>query len=599
MCTHKVIHPTNPTPPPPTARLRAQGPAALASIPLLNPATWAADRASGKLGPNTLVRFRGMVQDMLDPQFFVGVQRHARTGALRCALYSDGPAGVGIGGGEAAGAGAWEAYQTMERRPLILTPIPGEAPWVMEGLRVEGTQPAPKQQQGGAAGASGGGNKRGLGDGGEGAMEVVGEEEQQQQQRGGKAPRIAAADDAAADAMAVDGGCSVAVSAASVLAAGGGGLRCLSYFYGEDEEEAGAAQQQQQPLQSQAAPRLNEAVDVLAVLCYTPAGVPAMGPPEGEQVDEEEAAMEQLLLGLEPRLHILLWAPAPALVPTPAAFHDPAPFLLPTPTTNADNVTANDPPVPAVRAALLAHLTAALDGDALAAEYLLLALISRVRLRTPTGDVVGPLPLNLSRATPETAARVASLVGRLCPRSRVLTVDLPTLDDPKAFIPRKDPARLNVLETTPLQVCPGTALVLDETRLDSGRLGAEGAWRAGVGLGWFWSDFVGGIAWVCVGGGVAALSFDPRTHLLTQPPQHTPNKQQTPNRRGQPPLPQRPHRATGPPLPLRLLRPRLPRGLPRRRYLQVPLHPHEWRREPPLPGAAQPPERPPAPHYHH
>lgn len=459
-----------------TARLREQGPAALAGVPLLDPRTWALDKAAGKLKPNTLVRFRGMVQDMLDPQFFVGMQKHAGSGRLRCSLYSD-----GFTGGEDGEEGGWEAHTTMERRPLILTPIPGEAEWVVEGLLREA---AGGQQPPNGSGASSSGNKRGLGEAEEMEVEVEWEAGAAAS-RGVKAPRTGET-----DAMAVveggNGGAAAAAAAAADPEKKGaeGPLRCLSYLYGEKEEE-GEGGGEQSAASAAATPRLNEALDVLAVLSYTvPGAMPQQQQVQGQgegagagnggmgEQDEEEAAMEQLMLSLEPRLHIVLWAKA---APLPlASFHDPALFLGSAVAVDA-NAHADLEPTKA-RAALLAHLAASLGGDELAAEYLLLALLARVCLRSPgSGDVVGPLPVNLSRAPQGLGPRLAALLGALCPRSRLLPVDLATLDDPRAFIPRKDPAKLNVLEATPLQVAPGTALVLDETGLDSGRLGPEGA----------------------------------------------------------------------------------------------------------------------------
>lgn len=102
------------------AFITEQAGGSLNAIPVLNPDTWQRDHGIAK--NHSLVRFRGMVQDMPDPEFFVGVHRRpANNNALVYTMYRDTL--------DEAEEGALEPHETMERRPLMLTPIPGEASW--------------------------------------------------------------------------------------------------------------------------------------------------------------------------------------------------------------------------------------------------------------------------------------------------------------------------------------------------------------------------------------------------------------------------------------------------------------------------------------
>lgn len=126
-------------------------------------------------------------------------------------------------------------------------------------------------------------------------------------------------------------------------------------------------------------------------------------------------------------------------------------------------------------------------GDALAAEYVLLNLLSRVHSR-PEPLALGALPLNLkgcpaagpadlAAASPfaeggEAAApfarSVASLLDALLPRVATLPLTIEGLNT-HAMRPTKNHER-NVLERGALQLSPGTQLLVDETVLMEGKL---------------------------------------------------------------------------------------------------------------------------------
>ncbi|GAA6111140.1 mini-chromosome maintenance complex-binding protein isoform X2 [Tachysurus ichikawai] len=80
------------------------------------------------LKPNSLVKFRCMVQDMFDPEFFMGVYEtvdpSTNAKVLRCGKYKDvTDCGVDFNSRKTV---------TSERQTFYCVPIPGESHWVKE-----------------------------------------------------------------------------------------------------------------------------------------------------------------------------------------------------------------------------------------------------------------------------------------------------------------------------------------------------------------------------------------------------------------------------------------------------------------------------------
>ena len=125
------------------------------------------------------------------------------------------------------------------------------------------------------------------------------------------------------------------------------------------------------------------------------------------------------------------------------------------------------------------HCGDAPQGDALAAEYLLLHLLSRVHARSEP-MVVGALSLNLrglgsggdESAAAAAADAVVAAVATLAPRLLRRTVSVDALNA-EPWTPRKDYSTGRLGSTT-LQLAAGTHLVLDETRLQAGMLYGTG-----------------------------------------------------------------------------------------------------------------------------
>jgi hypothetical protein len=126
----------------------------------------------------------------------------------------------------------------------------------------------------------------------------------------------------------------------------------------------------------------------------------------------------------------------------------------------------------ATRQHVIAFLSSALGGDALAAEYTLLALLSRVHSRRDT-LALGKYSVSLTNARQPQAQFVREAVSLVCAKCCLLPLTTAALSS-CPLVPWKD-YRFERLVQTPLQLTPGTVLVLDETALAPGQLDAAGA----------------------------------------------------------------------------------------------------------------------------
>ncbi|ORY61928.1 mini-chromosome maintenance replisome factor-domain-containing protein [Leucosporidium creatinivorum] len=148
-----------------------------------------------------------------------------------------------------------------------------------------------------------------------------------------------------------------------------------------------------------------------------------------------------------PALHVILALPAPQ------------PTLVELPTA-ADELVR-------LRNELIEYLAGGLGGDVDAAEWLLLALLTRIHTRHPTGMALGSLSLNL--ALPSSfAATIAPIISSLVPKTTSLNLTIPVLNDIKnRMAPRN---RDENLESGALQLSTGTAVLVDMRGIGEGKL---------------------------------------------------------------------------------------------------------------------------------
>ncbi|RLN65277.1 hypothetical protein BBJ28_00003454 [Nothophytophthora sp. Chile5] len=138
-----------------------------------------------------------------------------------------------------------------------------------------------------------------------------------------------------------------------------------------------------------------------------------------------------------------------------------------------------------MRKQLVDYLKQAVRGDTLAAEYLLLTLLSHVYARADPSTPLGNLSLNLelekSLEAEEKSAFVARLnntLESLMPMVARVDLSLKELNSTK-FMPHKDYDR-EVLLGGVLQVANGTTMLVNETALAAGQLNGQGVKNIGA-----------------------------------------------------------------------------------------------------------------------
>lgn len=130
-----------------------------------------------------------------------------------------------------------------------------------------------------------------------------------------------------------------------------------------------------------------------------------------------------------------------------------------------------------VRKDLLKLFTQFLFGDVVAANYLLLHLISNVYARV-SGEVLGKFSINLTCSTvpkeilTDHIKKIYDLIELIIPNSTYLPLTIENLND-LTFVPKKD-YKSNRLQSGYLQLPNNTHLVLDETKLEAGKLEQSG-----------------------------------------------------------------------------------------------------------------------------
>ncbi|KAF0027238.1 hypothetical protein F2P81_019979 [Scophthalmus maximus] len=219
--------------------------------------------------------------------------------------------------------------------------------------------------------------------------------------------------------------------------------------------------------------KLNDTLEVFGILSVSPAlsaladekdaSSSILDPAECMETAEEQR-VHSPPASLVPRLHMLHAKPLQHNNP-----------LLPSVTLkdNSAFLSSTLSEMASVRAELLAYLTHILLGDALAAEYLILHLISNVYTRR---DILplGKFTLNLS-GCPTVASyteRLYQIIQHLVPSSYYLGMSLQNMNQMR-LVPKKDYVA-NRLVSGALQLARNTSLFLDETKLEQGQLDTTG-----------------------------------------------------------------------------------------------------------------------------
>jgi hypothetical protein len=217
-----------------------------------------------------------------------------------------------------------------------------------------------------------------------------------------------------------------------------------------------------------------EVVEVIGVLCVDPE-ISRFEPLDPTGTLLSDAC--QPSTSLVPRLHAIMIRRLP--------FHHPLLPFAPAWLTEARLAAAYDRRFPGGPAALAAARDAALSalkrplgGDALAAEYILMLLVSRAFGKQ--GDkLLGSWSMNIVDWPEAASARsLLDATAELVPRAVCLELTNETLHDQR-WRPRKD-YTLNRLVAGRLQLAAGTLLLLDETGMTEGQLATEAVRNIGA-----------------------------------------------------------------------------------------------------------------------
>ncbi|KFW84765.1 Mini-chromosome maintenance complex-binding protein [Manacus vitellinus] len=409
------------------------------------------------LKPNSLVKFRCMVQDMFDPEFYMGVYEtvdpNTNARVLHFGKYRD-----------VAECGPQQEIDlnssqtvTSERQTLYCVPVPGESAWVKE---ISFLTLASQARVSPSTSYTPSRHKRSYEEDEDMDLHPSKQKEQHMGNSSGadihgcvEPKRLET--EAPAGHHLISPNCSPPLDLNFPLP-GEKGPACLVKVYESWESF-----------------KVNDVLEVYGVLSVDPVlslvnseerDSSALDPMECMDTAEEQR-VHSPPASLVPRIHVILAQKLQHINPLlPACLKEEESK------TFVSNFMSELSPV---RAELLGFLTHALLGDSLAAEYLILHLISTVYARR---DVLplGKFTVNLSGCPRNSifTEHIYRIIQQLVPASHRLQMTIENMNHSR-FIPHKDYAA-NRLVTGVLQLASNTSLVVDETQLEQGQLDTTG-----------------------------------------------------------------------------------------------------------------------------
>eukprot|EP00257_Ricinus_communis_P017314 XP_015575726.1 mini-chromosome maintenance complex-binding protein [Ricinus communis] len=390
----------------------------LSQVPILNPASlrW--------IQPNTLVRFRGMIQDILGNEFYVGAYKDGSVWRTNKFMdVSQFP------------IGSSPDMRIWERRLLYCVPVPGLNSWADSASEVAGDTCMnwTSQQR----------DKRGRMDF-EAAdhkdSHVIGDEfedsrsEKRMREDGHPSPYSDSQDCKTA------GACSSKIMLSDINK---NSFPCLVKIYDSPESEL----------------KLNDVFEFVGVLTLDSDLAMEKDDHDDLSNDFGDDVSIHLPPNKVPRLHCIIHRKLAV-----ADFLHSSPIIEPKPHF-----------IKAMREALLRHLTAILGNDGVAATFMLLHLLSRVHARVDN-VAVGKLSLNLTCLSKESISifgtQLSIAVKNLLPFTSCIPLTVEYLNR-SSLAPKKD-YQSNRLMPGVLQLADGSHLIIDETQLETGTLNSVG-----------------------------------------------------------------------------------------------------------------------------
>jgi len=433
----------------------------LAKIPCLNDVALAES-----VPPFSLVRYRCLVQDVFEPEFYAGLfQEVDAGGAARLVTTKYRECIEPAPGRELRDLDGHDGL--MQRGACYCVPLPGERSWArsasVEWTCAGGGSINPVVQPQASTSATSVITKRRRDD--DVSMEPQDEVAQQKQ-------RVTTGDGGytqAQPAVMNDQGGVLGTQTNGTLKTAedfglnfpipseerrghGASTACIVKFYDADSE----------------ALKLCDSIEVIGILCVNPDIASLPDAATGNMQDEWRAARHPST-SLVPRLHALAVRHLP--------FYNP---LLPFTTSflseqrlaaafqrqfSAPGAMLN------ARTAAMELLSRCLGGDNLSVEYLLMLLVAR-SFSKHGEKLLGSWSLNFAGATGLDTAAICEAAGELVPRAVRLDLTVNNLNEQR-WRPRKDFVA-DRLVAAQLQLATGTLLMVDETKMGEGQLTADG-----------------------------------------------------------------------------------------------------------------------------
>ncbi|KAF6143113.1 hypothetical protein GIB67_041181 [Kingdonia uniflora] len=386
----------------------------ISQVPILDPLN------ISRIQPNSLVRFRGMVQDMLTNEFYVGAFKDGLS--WRTNKFSDvSPFPMGSS----------SETRIWERRLLYCVPVPGQNSWAMESSSELVTTPCKDL-------ISQHGEKRQREDDTAATTHMVLDSELQGSPLGSKRMRedgFPGQSSSLQDLITTD----AFSKQREVPGFDPKSLPCLVKVYDSQESDL----------------KLNDVFEFIGVFTYDPEFPVPMD--SSDALDED--ALVQLPPSNVPCLH--------CIVHRKLATHD---FI-----SKSTVIEAMPSLIRGIRESLLGYLTTVLGNDCLAAQCILLHLLSQVHARVDSA-ALGKLSVNLTGFVQESLSvfgnQLNVAIQNLMPISQTISLTIGYLNT-ASLSPKKD-YETNRLVTGVLQLAEGTHLTVDETPLDVGTLDSTG-----------------------------------------------------------------------------------------------------------------------------
>ncbi|KAJ7965139.1 Mini-chromosome maintenance complex-binding protein [Quillaja saponaria] len=394
----------------------------LSQAPVLNRAT------IRRVQPNTLVRFRGMIQDMLGNEFYVGAYKDDSVWRTNKFMdVSQFPMDTS------------SDKKVWERRLLYCVQVPGQSSWteISSETVINGSMDweFPLREK-----------RRREVDESSDFMDILDSNDEVQSSSSMKKRKE---DGHPSHASQSRGTLTVATdsSMCKVPNVDGDYTPCLVKIYDSPESDL----------------KLNDVFEFIGVLTFDPELQTDKEDHNEFSIEFHEDALVQLPPNKVPRLH--------CLIHRKLAAND---FLKSSPMMELKPHW-----VKSIREDLLKHLTAVLGNDDLAAHFMLLHLLSRVHARTET-VAVGKLSLNFTCFSKESVSVFGNHLGdaikNLIPFTHFISLTVDYLNT-ASLAPQKD-YDTNRLVAGVLQLAEGSHLLIDETKLEAGTLNSVGVENA-------------------------------------------------------------------------------------------------------------------------